>query len=333
MGGGPKPVNSGQAASSSANANAATQQSLAQSTQNAAYQKQLMGKLFGSGVGSDQGSLGGMLDPSKLNDANLSGAYKEAYNQGTNQLSSDYSNQKGSLAQAWANKGMTSGSTPSGFQADQERQLGSAEADSRGSAFTSALGAQHQETLNNFWNAGNIASGNAASTGQLAGSNAGNAGSTATGIFSTAGKQAQTGTSAQTGITEAAVCPISGSKILMWDGKWKSIEELKKGDRVLSIDGTCDDVVADPHPTDPQRVFEFETVDGSCRVSLSHCFVRPGCGFVLAEDGTRRRLLVETVNGTRQLRGATNYSEDAICWELKIEPSHVYCVDGFWSLA
>lgn len=328
MGGGPKPVNSGQAATSSANANAASQQSLALSAQNAATEKQMLSKLFGTGQGDNQGSLGGMLDPSKLNEANLSGAYKSAYNQSTNQLSKDYANQKGSLAQDWANKGMTSGSTPSGFQADQERKLGSAEADTRGQAFTGALGAQHQETLNNFWNAGNIASGQAATAGGNAATNAGNAGQTATGIFSTAGKQAQTGTSAQTGITEAALCPTSGMKIMMADRTAKPVEELTKGDALLGIDGAADELV-EIELSRPVHVCDVSTAFRTVRVSVTHTFERADGGWVCA--GSAKDDVVETLTGAERVTAVECLDEPQVCYYIRTKRSHGYVVEGFYS--
>ena len=278
MGGGPKPSNAGQAAVSAADAHSASAQSLSQAQYNQQLQQRMVNSLFGNGAPGSSGSLTSFMDPSKLNDANLSGAYKSAYNQNTNQLAKDYSNQKGNLAQTWANQGMTSGSTPSGFQADQQRQLGSSEADSRGQAFTGALGAQHNEALNNFWNANNIASGNAANASGAASSNSAAAGNTAANIFGTAGRPAPSGTSAATGITEAAVCPTSGMRIMMADKQAKPVEELAVGDKILGLDGFADEVIS-IELTRSQHVCDVSTAFRTVRVSMTHAFDRADGGY------------------------------------------------------
>lgn len=329
MGGGPKPVNSGQAAASAANANAASKQSLSQATYNQDLQKRMVDTLFGNGGKGSTGSLTGMLDPSKLNDANLTGAFKSGYNQDTNQLAKDYSNQKGSLAQGWANRGMGSSSTPSGFQADQERKLGSSEADARGATFTSALGAQHGEALSNFWNANNIASGNAANSSTVAATNSGNAGSTAANIFGTAGKQAQTGTSAQTGIVEAAACPTTGMKILMADRTWKLVEELEKGDNLFGLDGVADQLI-DVELSRPQHVCDVATKFRSVRVSVTHCFERSAGGFAIA--GSSKGDAVETLNGSEQIVSVDLLAELQVCYRLSTRRAHGYVVEGMFSL-
>lgn len=330
MGGGPKPVNSGQSKVSAQDAHAASSQDLALSKQNQAYQARLMGMLFGTGApGSSSGSMTGFMDPKKLDEANLTGAYKSAYNQGTNQLAKDYSNVRGSLAQSWANRGMGSNSTPSGFQADQERQLGSSLADSRGAAFSDALGKQHGESLSNFWNANNIASGNAASTGSTATTAAGGAGNTAAGIFSTAGKQAQTGTSAATGITEAALCVTAGMRVMLPGGEWMKAEFLKAGDIILGIDSVGDTVV-EVEETKPQSVCDVATIERTVRVSVTHAFERADGGYVCA--GSAKNETVNTITGREQVIGVEQLEESQICYHIRVKRSHGYNVEGFWSL-
>lgn len=329
MGGGPKRVNPGQANQSAANADAASKQSLSQAEYNQQLQKRMVDTLFGNGGKGSTGSLSPFLDPSKLNESNLTGAFKSGYNQDTNQLAKDYSNQKGSLAQSWANRGMGSGSTPSGFQADQERRLGSSEADTRGRTFTGALGAQHGEALSNFWNANNIASGNAANSSGAAATNAGNAGSTASGIYGTAGRQAQTGTSAATGITEAALCPTSGMKILMADRTWKLIEELQQGDNLFGLDGVADQLI-NIEVSRPQHVCDVATNFRSVRVSVTHCFERVAGGFAIA--GSSKGDEVETLNGSERIISVDLLAEQQICYRLSTRRAHGYVVEGFFSL-
>lgn len=335
MGGGGQ-SNSRQATQAANQQTAASQQDMALSAQNAATQKQMLSKLFGTGSGGNEGSLGGMLDPAKLNDANLSGAYKSAYNQGTNQLSKDYANQKGSLAQAWANKGMTSGSTPSGFQADQERQLGGAEADSRGQAFTGALGAQHQEALNNFWNAGNIASGQAATAGNNALTGAANSGNSSASIYGTAGAYHPSpfgsalgaGLGAAGTVGAAAMCPTSGMKIMMADRTAKPVEELTKGDALLGIDGAADELV-EIELSRPVHVCDVSTAFRTVRVSVTHTFERADGGWVCA--GSAKDDVVETLTGAEKITAVECLDEPQVCYYIRTKRSHGYVVEGYYS--
>lgn len=161
---------------------------MALSKQNAAQQAQLYSTLFGKGGTSGGGTLSAMLDPNSLNLKGLNPAYTTQWNQAQDQIGQNYQQQRGALAQGWANQGATSSSTPSGFQADQMRKLGNSEADTRGATFTGLAGQQHQDALNNFWNASNIASGNAGTAGQTAATSAGNSGSSSAALYGTAGQ-------------------------------------------------------------------------------------------------------------------------------------------------
>jgi hypothetical protein len=185
MGGGGQ-ANSGQASGAYAGQQAASAQDMALSAQNQAFQKQLFTKLFGGG--GKGGTLTAMLDPKSLNVKGLTSPYQTQFNEGSDQIGKDYAAQRGSLAQSFANSGATSSSTPSGFQADQMRKLGSSAADTRGQLFTGLVGQQHADALNNFWNASNIASGNAASAGSGALQGSGQAGSSNASIYGTAGQ-------------------------------------------------------------------------------------------------------------------------------------------------
>lgn len=185
MGGGQ--ANKGQATASFNTSQAASAQDLALSKQNQAYQQQAHDALFGKPGGSG-GSLTSFMDPASLTASKLSAPYQTQFNQASDTMGRDYANQRGSLAQSWVNRGATGSGVPSGFQADQERKLGSEQADARGSTYANLAGQQHQDALSNFWNANNIYSGNAATSqsGALAGS--GQAGSTANGIYGVAGQ-------------------------------------------------------------------------------------------------------------------------------------------------
>lgn len=337
MGGGGQ-ANKGQATQAAAQQTAASNQDMALSKQNQAYQARLMGMLFGTGAkGSDSGSLTGFMDPKKLDDANLSGAYKSAYNQGTDQLSKDYSNARGSLSQAWANRGMGSNSTPSGFQADQERQMGGNLADSRGAAFSDALGKQHGEALNNFWNANNIASGNAASTGSGALQGSGQSGSSSAQVYGTAGQYhpsafgsivgSALGAGGQVGA--AAMCVTAGMRILLPGDEWIKAEFLKKGDIVLGIDGRGDEVV-EVEETRPQPVCDVATLKRTARVSLSHAFDRSDGGYVCA--GSAVREMLNTLDGREDVIAVDMLPDHQVCYFIRVKRSHGYCVEGLWSL-
>ena len=146
MGGGQ--ANKEQATASFNTSQAASAQDLALSKQNQGYQQQAHDALFGK-PGGTGGSLTGFMDPSSLNKAGLGGNYQTQYNEGTNTLAKNYANQRGSLAQSWANRGATGSGVPSGFQADQERKLGSDQADSQGGLYANLSAQQHSDALNN----------------------------------------------------------------------------------------------------------------------------------------------------------------------------------------
>lgn len=184
MGGGQ--ANSGQASTAAAQQTAANNQDMSLSKQYGGQEQQIFSKLFGTGGGSG-GTLSGMMDPSSLNTGTPTGAYKTAWNNAQNNIAQSYAGQRGSLAQQFANGGATSRSTPNGFQADQMNQLSRGEADTRGSTYTGIVGQQHQDALNNFWNANNIASGQSAQATGGSTTGAGNAGSSSASIYGTAG--------------------------------------------------------------------------------------------------------------------------------------------------
>jgi hypothetical protein len=187
MGGGGQ-SNSQQAATAATQQTQANAQDMAISKQNADLQKRMTDTLFGSGAPGSRGTLSGMLDPASLTQKGLNPAYTTQFNQGSDQLGKDYAAQRGALAQSFANSGATSSSTPTGFQADQMRKLDSSTADSRGQLYSDLVGKQYGDTLSNFWNANNIASGNAATSGSTATNAAGNSGSSSAQIYGTAGQ-------------------------------------------------------------------------------------------------------------------------------------------------
>lgn len=327
MGGSPKQVNSGQASAADAATTAATNQSTALSKQTGAQEAQQYATLFGSG--GKGGTLSGFLDPNSINQKGLNPAYQTQWNQAQDQIAQNYQQQRGSLAQAFANQGATSSSTPSGFQADQMRKLGSSEADTRGSTYTGLVGQQHNEAVQNLFNASNIAAGQGASAGSTAVQGAGNSANAQAALFGTAGKQAQTGTSAATGITEAAICPAEGSQILMADGRRLSIEHIAKGDKVIGVDGGPDEVIADSIQS-VQDVVEVRTAECRTRVSLTHAFVRHAGGYAIAAKCLAE--VLDTDHGPRTVLEVRRLKEKMACRHIMLKRSHGYNCDGVWSL-
>lgn len=336
MGGGQ--ANSGQAKQAAAQQTAASNQDMALSKQNQAQQSQLFSTLFGKGGPSGGGTLSGMLDPNSLNAKGLNPAYQTQFNQASDQIAKNYAGQRGSLAQAFANQGATSGSTPSGFQADQMRKLGNSEADTRGATYTGMAGQQHQDALQNFWNASNIASGNAATSGQTATTGAGNSGSSSAALYGTAGQpRPGIGTSligaAGTvggGLAQgAAMCPAEGTQILMADGRRLAVEHIKAGDKVIGVDGKPDEIVADSIQS-VQDVVEVRTAENTTRVSLTHAFVRRAGGYTIAAKCLGEML--ETDNGPRTVLEVRRLKEKMACRHIMLKRSHGYNCDGMWSL-
>ena len=328
MGGGPKQVNSGQAQRADAATTAATNQSTALSKQYGTQEAQQYQTLFGAG-GKGGGTLSGFLDPNSINQKGLNPAYTTQWNQAQDQIAKNYQQQRGALAQGFANQGATSGSTPSGFQADQMRKLGNSEADTRGATYTGLAGQQHQEAISNLFNAANIASGQAANAGSNAIQGAGNAANAQAALFDTAGRQAQTGTSAATGITEAAICPAEGSQILMSDGRRISIEHIKRGDKVVGIDGHPDEVVEDSIQS-VQDVVVIRTAENTATVSLTHAFVRHSGGYAIAAKCLGE--VLDTDFGPRTVLEVRRLKEKMACRHIMLKRSHGYNCSGIWSL-
>jgi|SRR5579862_877730 len=334
MGGGGQ-ANSGQAQGAYNSQQAAAGQDMALSKQYGGQEAQIFAKLFGTG--GKGGTLSGMMDPASLNTGNPTGAYKTAWNNAQNQIGQNYKNERGTLAQSWANSGMSGNNTPSGFQADQSRKLSSSEADTRGNTYTGIVGQQHQDALNNFWNANNLASGQAASATGGSTTGAGNAGSSSAALYGTAGQYHPSpfgsiaGSALQAGGTvgAAAMCPAEGSLIRMADYTRKKVEDLKNGDLLQGIDGKPDELLSDPQPS-VQEVCEVYISDAKTRVSLTHAFVRKAGGYAIAARALGE--VVDTDFGPRGIVEVRMTGERLVCFHLFLKRSHSYNCDGYWSL-
>jgi hypothetical protein len=186
MGGGQ--ANSAQASQAAAQQTAASNLDMSIAKNNQALQQRMVDTLFGNGTKGSTGTLTPFLSPSSLTQSGFNPAYKTQWNQAQDQIGQNYKLQRGALAQGWANSGMGTNNTPSGFQADQMRKLAGSEADARGSTFADLTAKQYQDSLNNFWNANNIASGNAATAASTSTTGAGNSGSSSAQLYGTAGQ-------------------------------------------------------------------------------------------------------------------------------------------------
>lgn len=335
MGGGGQ-ANSAQASQAANQQTAASNQDMALSQQYGSQEQAIFNKLFGAGGGGG-GTLSGMMNPNSLNTGTPTGAYQTAWNNAQNNIAKSYAQQKGSLAQGWANSGMSSNNTPSGFMADQQRQLGSSEADTRGSTYSGIVGQQHQDALNNFWNANNIAAGQQGSATSGSTTGAGNSGSSSAQLYGTAGQYhappaaSIVGSALQAGgaVGGAAMCPAEGSLVRMADFSQKKIEDLKKGDYIQGADGKPDELLEDPQSS-VQEVCEVYVSEGKTRVSLTHAFIRAKGGYAIAARSLGE--LVDTDHGARGVIEVRMAGERLVCFHLFLKRSHSYNVDSFWSL-
>jgi hypothetical protein len=336
MGGGQ--TNSAQASTAANQQTAANNQDMALSAQYGGQEKQIFNSLFGNGSTGSTGTLSGMMNPANLTQTGLNPAYQAQFNQGINQIGQSTAQQKGALAQSFANSGATGNSTPSGFQADQMRQLGSSQADAQGQLYSGLMGQQYNSALNNFWNANNIAAGGQGSATSGSTSGAGNAGSSSAQIYGTAGQQTPgalnsalgaagaVGAGAASAATKAA-CPCAGSMILMADGSEKAVEQLVKGDLLRAISGgTC--AVESTLPC-PEPVFAISTSDGcTVEASSSHTLVTPENGFVAAFEALAR--IVMSRGGPTKVTRLVFLGKHPV-FDILTDGDHSYCANGLWA--
>lgn len=333
MGGKPQQVNSAQASQANAAAQESEKASAALTQQNTKQAGQNYNYLFGEDGKS--GSLTPFMDSGKVtNGAGApTGTYGTIYNNAVQQGGRDYANARGSLAQQWANRGTAAG-MPNGFQADQERKLGSSAADANGQNFTDLASKAHSEDVNNFWNATNTAAGQQATSTGAAVSSAANEGNTAGNIYSTAGRQATVNNPLNSAISAggtvgaAAMCPARGGKIRTKNGD-VAIEHLSAGDDLLQSDGHFRPLPEDPYLVMAECVEIETTRDRKTRVSEGHAFSTNGGGYVDA-----------IVSRNQEIRA--HHEKDLVAnvtkcgrHEVFVMPkfgNNTYLCDGLWSL-
>lgn len=115
--------------------------------------------------GFSGGSVSGFLNPSNLQNGGLSGSYLQNYNNSSNTLANDTKNAVGTTEQNLASRGM--GKSPAGFAADEERKAYQDAAATRGNLYTGLATGQHNEALNDYWNANNLLNSNATGAANL----------------------------------------------------------------------------------------------------------------------------------------------------------------------
>lgn len=149
--------------------------------------------LFGTYNPSTNSYTGGTesqyLDPNSVNTTDLTGAYKNEYNNIANQNATTAQNSVGTTMQNLASRGM--GATPAGFAADQQRKAYQDQATNNGNAYSNLFGQQHTEALNQYNNANSMLNNSSQQAGQLSASENGTAAGNYSGLYGTASQQKQ----------------------------------------------------------------------------------------------------------------------------------------------
>jgi hypothetical protein len=333
-------ANSGQASEAANNANAASQQNLALSNEAGSRYNQLMTQFFGSGALGSKGTLSGFLDPNSMNVTTPTGAYKLNYQQTVNQTENEAKGNQANIIRQAANNGL---SLSSPAVAEMARQTGLDTANLKGQDFASAVTAQHNDAMQNFWNASNIGAGGAATGIQSGVAGASGAGQTAANIYGTAGQYHPSpvtsiiGAGLQAGgqVGAAAACPAEGSLIRTPKGD-RLIEHLRCGDEISQL-GNVARLKCDPVPHDDAPLVKVETNEGLCvLVSESHSFARPDWGYFNAYEAMMGRWNSVKTTGMKpdRIKSAVPVGRGRVFELITVEGegNHTYCANGLWSL-
>lgn len=155
-------------------ADAAAQQQQQNAQTNFNTQQKISQNLYGTN--GSGGSVGSMTNPANLNVTSPTGPSKLQYDQAVQNTANQFQNARGQLSRYMATRGFGADS-PSGFEASSMGQLARDEAGAQGQNFTNYTTQAYDDARQNFWNAANLESGNAATVGNQsvqAGSNAAN---------------------------------------------------------------------------------------------------------------------------------------------------------------
>lgn len=334
MGGGTKSVDSAGAAQAKQQETAVQQQQLALATDQNNKQSALYKTLFGDGTSGGGGTLSHFLDPNSLNVTNPTGVYQRQYQGAVQQGENEATNQRASQQRSMASRGF--GSAPSMFAADQDRQSRLATADAKGGAFTDAVGKQYNDALSNFWNATGTASDTMRGATGAATQNYGNVGSTAASMYNSGNQQIQKSNllgnviSGGAQVGAAALCPAKGSMITLPNGFTREVEQFKKGDQVMGIDGEPCTLLDDPLPAVRECVIVGTDDDHFGKVGMDHTFVLVGGGYDYAKNIAGK--FVKSVTGTARVKTVMGIKPEVVYF-LPIDGSHTYCADGLWAMA
>jgi hypothetical protein len=326
-------------ATASAGANAQAQAAANLSNTYNQEQQQQYKTLFGGGGSTDSGgTLSKLLDPSTFQNIHgPTGAYALQYKQAVGNLAQQTSAQRGQLRQQEANEGWGTNS-PSGMAQDANLQLELGQNAQQGQLFTQAATNSYNDALSNFWNATNIAAGQAATSqaGAL-GANAQSA-QTYSNLYGSATQPYTTtsvspfgaiaGAAGQAG-SAAIMCTAEGTLILMFDGTEQHVERIRSGDQLMGIDGQPCFVQSDPESRFTECV-EVGVDERKVVVSEAHTFQLERGGYTFASDTLGQKLFT-SFDGD-----AINFAEhvgEKKVFFLDINGSHTYRANGFWSLS
>jgi hypothetical protein len=334
MGGGSHSVDSAGAAQAKQQELAVQQKQLGLATEQQGKQNALYATLFGNGKAGGGGALSQFLDPNSLNVTNPTGVYGRQLQEANQETSNDAKNERASEARSMASRGF--GSSPAMFGADQQRQSRLAAADAKGRNYTDAVGKQYHDALSNFWNATGVASDTMRGATGAATQNYGNVGSTAASMYNGGNQQVQNsnllgnivGAGGQVA-GAAMMCPASGALISMQDGTVRLVEEVKKGDEVLGIDGQPCRVIDDPLTAMRECVI-VRADEHKSKVAIEHTFALVGGGYDYAKSVAGK--FVMGISGM-VLVNDVRVAEPEMVYYLPLDGSHTYCADGLWALA
>ncbi len=124
-------------------------------------------------------------------------------------------------------------------------------------------------------------------------------------------------------------CVVRHTLIVMADGSQKEVELLRKGERVMGIDGKPETLQADPHPRFAP-VFTIWAEDKILRgCSNMHLLLREN-GMPVHTSDIHAPFTVMHWDGLVQITRKQLMGVELV-FELKLDGTKTYCADGFWS--
>ena len=131
---------------------------------------------------------------------------------------------------------------------------------------------------------------------------------------------------------DAGGCFIEGTKILMADGSYKNIEDVKEGDIIVSFNASSGKMEPAPvksissHP--PSEIDGYIVINHKLKVTPNHPMVVNG---VLKSAGDiKERDLLLTVNGLIIVQNITKVKRGSWAYDIKLDKGHpFYVADGF----